>query len=44
MTLQEMIYRRKSCRSFTNVPVGEDVIQKIRAFPLKPLYPDILVH
>ncbi len=30
MTLQEMIYRRKSCRSFTNVPVGEDVIRKIR--------------
>ncbi len=44
MTLQEMIYRRKSCRSFTNAPVGEDVIRKIRDFPLKPLYPDIRVR
>lgn len=44
MTLQEMIYKRKSCRSFTNVPVEEDVIRKIRAFPLKPLYPDIQVY
>lgn len=44
MTLQEMIYKRKSCRSFTNVPVEESVIRKIRAFPLKPLYPDIQVY
>ncbi len=43
MTLQEMIYKRKSCRSFTNAPVEESVIRKIRAFPLKPLYPDIQV-
>ena len=44
MTLQEMIYKRKSCRSFTNVPVEESVIREIRAFPLKPLCPDIRVR
>ncbi len=44
MTLQEMIYKRKSCRSFTGEPVAEDLIATIRAFPMKPLYPDIKVH
>ena len=44
MTLQEMIYKRRSCRGFTNVPVEEELIRKIRDFPLKPLYPDIPVR
>ena len=44
MTMQEMIYKRKSCRSFTGVPVAEDLLKTIRAFPMKPLYPDIGVH
>jgi len=44
MTLNEMIYRRKSCRSFTNVPVDAALIEIIKAFPMKPLYPEIKVH
>ncbi len=44
MTLKEMIYHRKSCRSFTNVPVDAAVIETIKAFPMKPLYPEIHVH
>ena len=44
MTLNEMIYHRKSCRSFTNVSVDAATIETIKAFPMKPLYPDIKVH
>ena len=44
MTLNEMIYHRKSCRSFTNVPVDAATIETIKAFPMKPLYPEIKVH
>ena len=44
MTLNEMIYHRKSCRSFTSVPVDAATIETIKAFPMKPLYPDIQVH
>ena len=44
MTLNEMIFKRKSCRSFTNVPVDTATIETIKAFPMKPLYPDIKVH
>ncbi|MBE6934256.1 MAG: nitroreductase [Ruminococcaceae bacterium] len=44
MTLNEMIYKRKSCRSFMNTPVDEAVIEKIKAFPMKPLYPEIKVQ
>ena len=44
MTLKEMIYKRKSCRSFTGVSVDDMIIEKIKAFPMKPLYPDIKVH
>ena len=44
MTLNEMIFKRKSCRSFTNVPVDAATIEAIRAFPMKPLYPDIKVR
>ena len=44
MTLSEMIYHRKSCRSFTGVPVDEATIETIKAFSLQPLYPEIKVH
>ena len=44
MTLNEMIFKRKSCRSFTNVPVDAATIETIKAFPMKPLYPDTKVH
>jgi len=44
MTLNEMIYKRKSCRSFTNVPVDSAMLEIIKAFPMKPLYPEIKVH
>ena len=44
MTLKEMIYHRKSCRSFTGVPVDAATIEAIKAFPMKQLYPEIGVH
>ena len=44
MTLNEMIYKRKSCRSFTNVPIDTAMIEAIKAFPMKPLYPKIKVR
>ena len=44
MTLNEMICHRKSCRSFTNAPVDAETIETIKAFPMKPLYPEIKVH
>lgn len=44
MTLNEMIYKRKSCRSFTGVPVDVATIETIKTFPMKPLYPEIKVH
>ena len=44
MTLKEMIYQRKSCRSFTGKPVDAELIAKIRAFDGNPLYPEIRVH
>ena len=44
MTLEEMIYRRKSCRSFTGEKVGEELLAKIKVFPMKPLYPEIKVR
>ena len=44
MTLNEMIFKRKSCRSFTNVPVDAETIGTLKAFPMKPLYPEIKVH
>ena len=44
MPLKEMIYKRRSCRSFMNTPVEEEVIEKIKAFPMKPLYPEIGVY
>ena len=44
MTLNEMIYHRKSCRSFTGKPVEPEMIEKILSFDLKPLYPGIKVR
>ena len=44
MTLNEMIYHRKSCRSFTGKPVDAEMIEKILSFELKPLYPEIKVR
>jgi len=44
MTLNEMIYHRKSCRSFTGKPVDAEMIEKIMSHELKPLYPEIKVR
>ena len=44
MTLNEMIYHRKSCRSFTGKPVDGSMIEKILSFELTPLYPEIKVR
>lgn len=44
MTLQEMIGKRKSCRSYTGVPVDAAILEKIKAFSMKPLDPEIKVH
>ena len=44
MTLNEMIFRRKSCRSFTGVPVDMPTLDAIKNFPMKALYPEIKVH
>lgn len=39
-----MIAKRKSCRSYTDVPVSEELLEKIRSFVMKPLYPEIGVE
>lgn len=44
MNLNDMIYRRKSCRSYTGVPVDAEMIEKILSFEMKPLYPEIKVR
>ena len=44
MTLNDMIYHRKSCRSFTGKPVDADMIETILSFEPKPLYPEIKVR
>lgn len=44
MTLQQMIEKRSSCRSFTNKPVVSALLAKIQAFSMKPLYPELAVH
>ena len=44
MTLNEMIYHRKSCRSFTGKPVEPERIEKILSFEPKALYPEIKVR
>jgi len=44
MTMKEMISCRKSCRSYTNVPVDAEMMEKILSFDMKPLYPEIKVR
>ena len=44
MTLNELIYKRKSCRSFTGEPVAPEMIEKILSFDMTPLYPEIKVR
>ena len=44
MTLHEMIYHRRSCRSFVGEPVDSETIEKILSFEMKPLHPDIKVR
>jgi len=44
MTLNEMIYHRKSCRSFTGKPVDAEMIERILSFKMQPLYPEIKVR
>ena len=44
MTLNEMIFQRKSCRSFLGQPVDAEMIEKILSFEPKPLYPQIKVR
>lgn len=46
MTLQEMIYRRRSTRSYIDEPVDEATIAKIEDYigTLLPLYPEIKVR
>ena len=44
MTLKEMIFQRKSCRSFTGKPVDAEMIEKILSFEPKALYPQIKVR
>ena len=45
MSLKEMIFKRKSVRSFVNAPIGPKTIAMIEKFisEIKPLYPDIKV-
>ena len=44
MTLHDMITHRKSCRSFTNVPVDAEMMEQILSFEMTPLYPEIKVR
>ena len=44
MTLLEMIYHRKSCRSFTGKPLESEMIEQVMSFEPRPLYPDIKVR
>lgn len=46
MNLSEIIYRRKSVRSYTGEPVDTATLEKVMAFAksAKPLYPQIKTH
>lgn len=46
MNLSDMIYKRKSCRSYTGEPVDQETLDKIYEFykTIRPLYPDIRVE
>lgn len=43
-SLCEMIYKRKSCRSYTGTPVEQPLLDKIMSFVPRPLYPKIQVR
>ena len=40
----QMIPKRRSCRSYTKEAVNEALLEKIRSFQMKPLYPEIAVE
>lgn len=42
--MKEMIFKRKSCRSFKSRPIDADILEKIMSTELKPLYPHIKVR
>lgn len=42
--MKEMIFKRKSCRSFQSKAVDGDIIERIMSTELKPLYPHIKVR
>ena len=44
MTLNEMIAKRKSCRSFSGKPVDAEMMEKILSFEPRALYPGIKVR
>ena len=44
MTLHEMMFHRKSCRSFMGKPVDGEMMEQILSFEMKPLYPEIKVR
>lgn len=44
MNLHEMIYKRKSCRSFTGTPVTDEVLKTMKQLDMTPLSPEIKVH
>lgn len=44
MEAKEMIFLRKSVRSYTNEPVTPELLAKIYAMELTPLYPEIAVR
>lgn len=44
MDLSQLIFKRKSCRSYTAQSVESALLEKLKEFPLHPLYPEIKVH
>lgn len=44
MNLNEIITKRRSCRSYTGVPVEAELLEQIKALELKSLYPEIRTH
>ena len=44
MDWKQMIFRRKSVRSYTGEPVSPELLSEIYALPLTPLYPEIAVR
>ena len=44
MDRMQMIFRRKSVRSYTGEPVSAELLGEIYALPLTPLYPEIAVR